>query len=51
MGGKVLEFVKANEETPFAFSMTKQGEDYEISEDVKKSLNDSAFFCYFDPSP
>jgi hypothetical protein len=31
MGGTILDFVKANEETPFAFSMTKQGGNYEIS--------------------
>ena len=31
MGGSILEFVKANEETPFAFSMSKNGENYEIS--------------------
>lgn len=30
MGGTILEFVKANEETPFAFSMSKSGEGYEI---------------------
>lgn len=51
MGGSILEFVKANEETPFAFSMSQNGDNYEISNDVTKSLNDSSFFCYFDPSP
>lgn len=30
MGGTILEFVKANEETPFAFSMSKSGEGYDI---------------------
>lgn len=51
MGSKILDYVKENEETPFAFSLDKHGDDFEISADVTKSLKDSGFFCYFDPSP
>lgn len=34
MGSIILNYVKENEETPFAFSLTKHGDDFEISADV-----------------
>jgi len=50
IGSVVLDFVKNQDDIPFAFTLKKEEAGYQISTDVTKSLGENAFFCYFDPS-
>ena len=54
MGESVLNFVKLEEETPFAFTLSNSedpSQEYQISKDISLALNKNAYLCYFDPSP
>jgi hypothetical protein len=50
IGSVVLDFVKSEELTPFAFTLLRREAGYYISTDVTHSQNQDSFLVYIDPS-
>ena len=51
ISNSVLNYVKPDEITQLAFTISQNDLEFSVTKDISHALQQNSFLCYFDPSP